>query len=510
MQPVVDTVTGRVRGAFDGGVAVFRGIPYAAPPVGDLRFRPPRHPAPWDDVRDATVPGPTPPAPPPSPDPALRPLLPDRRVPGDDYLNLDVWTPDPGPGAGGLPVMVWIPGDGFHRGSGAGAGPGFGPTSVTDGAALAREGVVAVAIHHRVGAEGFALIDGGTPNVGLLDQIHALEWVRDNIERFGGDPRKVTVFGHSSGAMSAVTLMAVPRARGLFRRVIAQSGAGHHAIRSGDARRVAAHLARRAGVRAASAAVLSRLPAARLLDAQASIADEFTGGPDPAVWGERLSHPAALPFAPVVDGELVTRRPVDGLRAGDGAEVDLLIGTTSEEFRRYAVPAGTHRSGAEKDLADAVARLGLEAKAAAVYTAEHPGGPGEAHTALLGDAYFRIPAYRVLEARSRVGVRAYGYEFAWRSPGFGGELGACHGVELPFLFDTLPRAGELVGDAPPERLSGEIRSAWVRFARTGDPGWAPWNPVSRPVWRFADPESSLVEDPGAETRRLWDAVPATR
>ncbi|WP_017538365.1 carboxylesterase/lipase family protein [Nocardiopsis halophila] len=479
MQPVVDTVTGRVRGAFDGGsdggVAVFRGIPYAAPPVGELRFRPPRHPAPWDDVRDAAA-------------------------PGGDPLVLDVWTPDPG--AGGLPVMVWIPGPGLRDGAG--------PDPVCAAAALAREGVVAVSLTYRTGAEGFALLDGGTPNAGLLDQVQALEWVRDNIDRFGGDPGKVTVFGHAGGAMSAVALMTAPRARGLFRRVIAQSGAGHHALRAEDARRVADRLARRAGARSASAAALSRVPPDVLARAASAIAAEFEGGPDPRVWGERLSHPAALPFAPVVDGELLARRPVDGLRAGEGAEVDLLIGTAAEEYRRFLVPAGAHRAAGERELGETVSRLGLEAKAAGVYAAEHPGCAGDALAALLGDAFYRIPAYRVLEARSRVGVRAFGYEFAWRSPRFGGELGACHGVELPFLFGTLSRAEGLVGAGPPERLSGEVRSAWVRFARTGDPGWTPWNPVGRPVWRFADPYSSLVEDPGAETRRLWDAVPATR
>ncbi|GAB3479059.1 carboxylesterase/lipase family protein [Nocardiopsis coralliicola] len=518
MRAVVDIDPGRVAGTRAGGVTAFTGIPYAAAPAGPLRFRPPRHPAPWDDVFDATGYGPTAPVP-----GSGRPqLLPSRTVPGSAYLNLNVWTPDTA--AEGLPVMVWLHGGAFTRGSGA--DPAY------DGAEFARTGVVAVTLNYRIGAEGFALLDGGTANLGLLDQIHALEWVRDNIDRFGGHPGRVTVFGQSAGAMSVVALMAAPRARGLFGRAIAMSGAGHHANPPEDARRVAAELARRAGAAAPTPEALAALDQDRVLAAQDSISADFADRPDPRVWGERLAAPGALPFAPVIDGEVLPRRPLDELRTGGGASVDLLIGTTAEEFRSFLVPAGLHRRVRDRHLAAACARYGLDEKAAAVYSAEH-GDAASAFAALHGDAVFRIPAYRAMEARARVGLRVFAYEFAWRSPALGGPggttrsgrarsgsrkaarnggaraagpgaLGAAHGVELPFLFGTEREAAALVGTDPPAALGAELRGAWARFARTGDPGWAAWTPERRTVWRFDAPRSHAVDDPGSETRRLWE------
>src|SRR5215218_6876030 len=210
-ETVVRTTQGAVRGRTADGVAAFKGIPYAAPPFGADRFAPPRPAAPWDGVRDALAYGPT--APHPGYAPPYDLLLPDPIIPGEDCLNLNVWTPDPG--AGGLPVMVWIHGGAFVNGSGA--------VPTYDGTRFARDGVVLVTLNYRLG-------DDGANDRGLLDQLAALEWVRDNVAAFGGDPGRVTVFGESAGAMSVGALLACPRAEGLFARAIAQSGAGHHAI----------------------------------------------------------------------------------------------------------------------------------------------------------------------------------------------------------------------------------------------------------------------------------------
>jgi para-nitrobenzyl esterase len=209
-QVVIKTACGAVRGSVADGVSAFMGIPYAAPPFGANRLRAPRPVEPWSGVRDALTYGAKPPQltyPPP-----WDMLIPERGPLGDDCLNLNIWTPDPG--SAGLPVMVWIPGGMFEAGSGASY----------DGSRFARDGIVCVTINYRVGAEGFLYLGDGNANRGLLDQVAALEWVRDNIAAFGGDPGNLTIFGQSAGAMSVGTLLSLPRAEGLFRRAIAQSG----------------------------------------------------------------------------------------------------------------------------------------------------------------------------------------------------------------------------------------------------------------------------------------------
>ena len=203
------TVAGRVRGTVEAGVAVFRGIPFAAPPVDDLRFAAPARLGPWDGVRDALAFGPPP--------PQAGAFGMDRLVGGEDWLTLNVWSPDPSRAAG-LPVMVWIYGGAYAIGTSS--------LPEYDGARLARDGVVVVSANYRVGMEGFAHIEGAPANRGLLDQVAALEWVRDNIRAFGGDPGRVTVFGQSAGGGSVAALLAMPRAAGLFRRAIAQSVPG--------------------------------------------------------------------------------------------------------------------------------------------------------------------------------------------------------------------------------------------------------------------------------------------
>ena len=220
MEAVVQTSHGKVRGRARDGVTAFLGIPYAAPPFGPGRFQAPRPPEPWDGVRDAFDYGPT--APKPGYPRPYDMLLPEPTTPGEDCLNLNVWTPEAG--GAGLPVMVWIHGGAFRNGSGA--------VTVYNGRNFARDGIVCVTINYRLGVEGFANLPGAPCNRGLLDQIAALEWVRDNIAGFGGDPANVTVFGESAGGMSVTTLVSLDL--GLFRRAIAQSGAGHIAQDPGD------------------------------------------------------------------------------------------------------------------------------------------------------------------------------------------------------------------------------------------------------------------------------------
>ena len=253
---VVTTGSGQVRGSVADGVTTFKGIPYAAPPFGANRFREPQPVEPWSGVRDALTYGPTP------PHVAISrarwtTLLPDPIIPGEDCLNLNIWSPDLG--SVGLPVMIWIPGGAFVHGSNA--------VSWYDGRHFARDGVVCVTINYRLGADGFLYLGDGIANLGLLDQIAALNWVQENIAAFGGDPNNVTIFGQSAGAMSVATLLAMPRAEGLFRRAIAQSGAGHHVLSAMTARRVGRYLAEKLGVEATREAIAA-VPIDRLLQGQ--------------------------------------------------------------------------------------------------------------------------------------------------------------------------------------------------------------------------------------------------
>ena len=223
-------------------------------------------------------------------------MLPEPNIPGDNWLTVNVWTP----GGSGLPVMVWIHGGAFSHGNSA--------VAVYDGHAFARDGVVLVTINYRLGTDGFALLPDAPANRGLLDQIAALEWVRDNIAAFGGDPANVTIFGESAGAMSVTTLLAIPRARGLFAKAITQSGAAQAAADPADAALVTKELARALGVEA-TAASLSALPLPALIEGQTAVRDALVNQPDPSRFGASIVV-GSIPFPPVIDGDLLPRHPM--------------------------------------------------------------------------------------------------------------------------------------------------------------------------------------------------------
>ena len=273
----------------------FLGVPYAAPPFGANRLRPPRPAEPWDGVRDAISFGAEPPQPKPPADDPVAAMVWDPAEPGEDCLNLNIWTPDPA--AHGLPVMVWIPGGMFEVGSGA----------TYDGSRFARDGIVCVTINYRVGPEGFLYLADGDANLGLLDQVAALEWVRDNIAAFGGDPSNVTIFGESAGAMSVGTLLAMPRAAGLFRRAICQSGAADRVIPAETALRIGRELAARLGIEPTRDA-FAAIPPDRLLLAAAELKGDLVAHPDPDRWGLEVIA-SLLPWQPVIDGRVLPRAP---------------------------------------------------------------------------------------------------------------------------------------------------------------------------------------------------------
>jgi para-nitrobenzyl esterase len=468
----------------EGGVRRFLGIPYAQAPVGENRFHPPVRRRRFDDTFDASEYGPT--------APHLvgqgSKLLPDRNAPGDDYLNLNIWAP---PSGSDHPVIVFIHGGGWWSGSGSVGG--------YDGARFARDGVVLVTINYRLGVEGQIWFGEGPANLSLRDQICALEWVRDNIAAFGGDPANVTVCGESSGAMSIGALITMPATRGLIRRAIMESGSTFHSISADSARKTAIQLARLLHVEPTLEGI-SAVHHDELVAAQDQLREAVQQSPRRRKWGDVAVN--GLPFEPIVDGETLLAPPIDSLRAGVAADIDLLVGWNAEEAQIVLAPMGAakvrpwllHLYTIQKGLPPI--------RGARTYRRAFPGQPvAPALGAALTDWIYRIPAIRTAEAHDNTHV----YEFAWRSPALGGTLGASHAAELPFVFDNLdhPDWQPLLAGGGNQRIADEVHGAWIAFARTGNPGWARYSADDRQVHRFDEPSTTSV-DPDPERRLIWN------
>ncbi|MGW7516197.1 carboxylesterase/lipase family protein [Streptomyces sp. NPDC054796] len=504
--PVVTTTGGRVRGRRGPQATVFLDIPYAAPPAGPLRFAPPRPHAPWSGIRDATAPGPTAPQPRRDAFGALdmSPYFGPGWVQGEDYLTVNVWTPDTGPDTRtALPVLVFVHGGGFVAGS-ARAG-------LYDGTGFARDGVVLVTLNYRLGAPGFLHLPDVPDNRGVLDIVAALRWVRDNIAGFGGDPGRVTLAGQSAGATLVGAVLAEPEAEGLFARAAMQSGSGLGAFTTEQAERVTHALG--------PALALDAAPTAKGL---ADVSDERLVAVMPRLSGLDLTTDTALdPLAGLTPFSVVRdEQPAEAVAAGRGAAVDLLLGTNSQEGNLYLVPGGQLAATTEDELRASAARLHRAPDALlAAYRAARPRAtPGELRSAVLGDALFGAGTWRMADAHAtrareeraagRDGARTHLYEFGWRSPALDGGLGAAHAVELPFVLDRtdLPELrgarGLLGPDALPAGLADRVHAAWVAFARTGDPGWAPYGTRERTTLRVTE-RWETVDDPRAGEREAW-------
>ena len=489
--PVVTVDSGRLAGSTADGVSAFLGVPYAAPPFGANRMRPPRPVEPWAGTRSATEYGPT--VPKGDYPPAYQRLFPEVVIPGEECLNLNVWTPDPE--ASGLPVLVWIHGGSFMNGSGS--------VGEYDGTAFARDGIVCVTINYRLSAEGFLYLGDGVANLGLLDQIAALRWVQENIAAFGGDPARVTVAGESAGAMSVTTLLAMPLADGLFARAIAQSGAAAHTLTGEQGRMVAGQLAEALGVPAERDAIAA-VPLDKLVRTASDLVVEVQTAPDPAKWGSLAL--TQLPFGPAVDGEILPAAPLDAFAAGRGRDIPLLIGSTRDEARLFFVAPGTIGLIDQPTLMASAAAYGLGPEEVARYRANRPdASPGDVLAALLSDWFFRIPALRVAEARGDAAT--WVYRFDHPEPSVNGGLGACHAAEIPFVFDTIarPEVRPRAGDSPSRSVADAAHGAWVSFIAHGDPGWSRYDRQRRATGLFTDTVTEAA-DPAADERALWDGI----
>lgn len=478
---VVAVDGGVVRGRLDDDVWSFQGVPYAAAPVGPRRWRPPGRPEPWAGVRACTRAGPI------APQPLVGPQIPgDPANQSEDCLHLSAWTP--GLDQRRRPVMVWIHGGGFTSGT---AG-----SLLYRGEDLARRGdVVVVAVNYRLGALGFlahpALNSGGVGtfgNWGLLDQIAALRWIRDHIASFGGDPGNVTVFGESAGGMAVSALLAAPAARGLFRRAIIQSGPPytHDAVRAAEA---AEAVVAQLGMETVTREALLSVPAADLVDAVSALLG-------------RQARPGELPLPllPTVEGRVLPAEPRQAIAGGAARGLELMVGTNRDEVTFFSLGDEQVLRMDDEALLRRVRHMAPHAPPEEVVRAYRssragrgePATPRDVWVSAASDVVFRWPSLQ-LAAAHRPHGRVHVYLFTWETPVLGGVLGACHALEIPFLFGTFrhPAVAAFSGGGPEgEALSAAMREAWVAFARTGDPSngrsgaWPPWDTGDRATMVF--------------------------
>ena len=495
--PVAQTTYGKIQGQVGPqGILAFKGIPYARPPVGELRWKPPQPPEPWSGTLMATQYGPVAPQ-------TVDALEPSSGLEqSEDCLSLNVWTP--GVDEKRRPVMVWIHGGGWRNGSSADESYEGWPTAK-------RGDVVVVSMNYRLGTLGFLYLGGvGGPqyaesgNLGILDQEAVLKWVRDNIAAFGGDPGNVTVFGESAGSMSVCTLMSMDSAKGLFRRAIGESGALNTIRSIGYASEVTNRFMAMAGVTDMTG--LQSLTTEQIVKAQGDLmAGQFQ---------------ADTLFGPLVDATALPEPPLHAIASGSAKDVDFLTGTNLDEVRLWAfyipglleVPIQTavqYMPMLSKSLGTYVERI------AASYKSRRPTATdGDITMAVGTDVIFRVPAIRVAEVQSALQPKTYMYLFTWPTPVQGGIFGSCHSLELFFVLDRL-HAGNSVavlGNDPPQKLADMMQDSWIAFAKTGNPNntsipnWPAYNTRTRATMIF-NVNPLVQNDPYGEDRLVWDGIP---
>jgi para-nitrobenzyl esterase len=492
---IVDAPCGKLQGLSKAGLNAFKGVPFAEPPVGPRRWAPPSKRQAWSGIREAVHVGPA----------ALQGTsLLDQIIPeqvgtqSEDCLYLNVWTP--GLDGGKRPVMVWIHGGAFAIGSGGGP--------MYNGEHLARLGdVVVVTLNYRLGSFGFLnlrdtvqspVLASGTE--GIMDQICALEWVRDNIASFGGDAENVTIFGESAGALSVGCLLGSPQAQGLFHKAILQSGAAHVGYPQAKSEPVARAMLDLLGLAPSDGAKLASVPADVLMNAQRTLLTEVHQQGDPRKLG-------MMPFGPGLDGHVLPERPISRISRGSAAGVPLLCGVMRDEFRLFtlgnAALQALDKAGLE---ALAVASYGVE-PGRALLKAYSDGSPFDRWSSIIGDHLFRMPAIALAEAQASH-APSFVYRVDYCSPILDGAFRACHALDIGLVFGTYAVA-PFFGTGPEvETLSRAMMTAWTRFAHTGDPTWdagCPWARYDedRATMIFAGEGGHMAHDPDRHTREVW-------
>ena len=503
----VQTQRGQLRGQAEGGVHVFRGVPYARPPVGDLRWRRPQPLEPWDGVRDALEFGPVSIQPPrPAAGPFAGIMGHSQERTSEDCLYLNVWTP--GLDDRQRPVMVWIHGGGLS--SGSGSSPAY------DGAPLAARGdVVIVTINYRLGALGFlpdpVLAHGEETegNFGFHDMLAALHWVQAEIGAFGGDPSNVTIFGESAGGIAVGILLASPLAEGLFHHAIIQSGAADRLHTRESVADMLPFYHRELGLDLPSADDLRRLSVEEILTAQTALA-----AADPAINPAAGLHGL---FNAVIEDDFLDAMPIDAVNEGRGGNVDLLAGTMRNEFTLLSAMSGLDDMNEERALELLAPLVGGSERAGECYETcqllriqrGENTDPLAIYNAVMTDRQYRGSTRRLLDARERAAGGTYSYLVEQRSPMFEGRLESPHALDVPLIWGTNDLMRDFVGDDPQvDQLSGFMMDAWINFARSGNPttnalpGWPQYR-ADRPYTMVFGPDVRTVTEERDEELALW-------
>jgi para-nitrobenzyl esterase len=513
---IADSSTGKLRGRNVDGIRIFQGIPYGAPTGGANRFLPPQPVEPWTGVRDAQQFGPIAPQRNPKTTPAMlaasiygpgkpfsmfmTPNVPHR----EDCLVLDVYTPGAADGHK-RPVMVWLHGGGFAQGAAS--------SVVYQGANLAKRGdVVVVGVNHRLNALGYTYLGdlgdkdfANSANVGMLDIVQALQWVRDNIAQFGGDPNTVMVFGESGGGAKVSTLLAMPAAKGLFHRAAIQSGPGLKMMERDQATKVAELLLHELGLEKTQLRELQKLPLERILTAHFAVLGKLPARP---AGGARVG------FSPVVDGTVLPRHPFHPDAPALSADVPIIVGYNRTEATFFLASDPSAPKMTDEGLQKRAQPLFGDGSQRVIdlYRKLHPGlNPYELFVLISTDSSMGINSIKLAERKAALGkAPAYLYTFSWETPV--GGLKSPHTLEIPFVFNNIAIAKPLVGDGPePRALAEKVCDAWVAFARTGNPNvpslptWPAFNDQERATMLF-DNDSKVEKDPIRERRVLLNEV----